>query len=149
MSDDQNPYKPPQELNSIETVDRKKTFKPLVAPAIALLVSGVLALMTRLLFFALVVWAKTYQRGVLAADLSDDFDKYWYIFVAMFLAALATIYGAIQMLRLQHYRACIAGAVIASIPILSPCYILGIPFGIWALAILLRQDTRAAFVEAN
>lgn len=147
MSDDQNPYQPPQELDSTESLDRQKAFKPLVWPAIALLVSGVLALLTRMLFFALVVWAKTYEQGVVAADLKDDFDNYWYLFVAMLLSACATIYGAVQMLRVRQYWICVASAFIASIPILSPCYILGVPFGMWALFTLLREETRAAFAE--
>ncbi len=149
MSDDQNPYQPPQELDSTESLDRQKAFKPLVWPAIALLVSGVLALLTRMLFFALVVWAKTYEQGVVAADLKDDFDNYWYIFIAMLLAALATIYGAIQMLRGRQFSACVAGAITACIPILGPCYGLSIPFGFWALQVLFRDETRAAFAEVK
>lgn len=58
-------------------------------------------------------------------------------------------YAAIQMLRGRQYVICILGACVSLMPFLSPCIFIGVPFGIWALVILLQKDTRAAFAEAN
>lgn len=69
--------------------------------------------------------------------------------LAVFVGTGLVTYAAIQMLRGRQYRMCIVGACAAIIPFLSPCLFYGFPFGIWALVILLRQDTRAAFAEAS
>lgn len=61
------------------------------------------------------------------------------------LPSLVIAYGAWCMRRGRNCRLSIAAAVIACIPFLSPWVFLGIPFGIWALVVLLRRDVRAAF----
>ncbi len=57
------------------------------------------------------------------------------------------IYGAIQMKNLRNYRAAMTAAIISMIPMLGPCCILGIPFGIWALIVLMQPDVKAHFAE--
>jgi hypothetical protein len=65
------------------------------------------------------------------------------------LSCLVVSYGVIQMLRGKQYIPSLISAFLAMFPITSPLVALGIPFGIWAFVILLRQDTRAAFAEAK
>ena len=67
----------------------------------------------------------------------------------MSIGGLVISYAAIQMLRGRQYIACVTGASVAMIPMLTPCYFLGIPIAIWALFILLKKETRTAFAEAN
>lgn len=74
---------------------------------------------------------------------------YWYLFVLIILGNSFVIYAAVQMLRVRQFGACVFGAIIGLIPLITPCYFLGIPFAIWAMVILLRKDTRAAFAEAK
>jgi hypothetical protein len=57
----------------------------------------------------------------------------------------AIIWGSIAMLRLRGYRDSMVAAVLAVIPVCSPCFVLGIPFGIWAIILLMRTDVRARF----
>ena len=57
----------------------------------------------------------------------------------------AIIWGSIAMLRLRGYRDAMAAAVLAVIPICSPCFVLGIPFGIWAIVVLMRVEVRTKF----
>lgn len=54
--------------------------------------------------------------------------------------------GGLKMLKLRNYGLCVAAAVIALVPCLSPCCCLGLPIGIWALVILLKPEVKAAFV---
>ena len=61
------------------------------------------------------------------------------------LPSMFVFYGAWCMRRNVRYRLAVAAAVVACVPFLSPWIFLGIPFGIWALAILWRRDVRAAF----
>lgn len=56
-----------------------------------------------------------------------------------------TLYGGLQMRKLESYKLCCAGAILACIPCCSPCSIVGIPFGIWALVVLLDPQVKAAF----
>ena len=56
------------------------------------------------------------------------------------------IYAALQMKKLQSYGLAMAGTIVAMIPCISPCCILGLPIGIWALVVLLKPEVKAAFV---
>lgn len=147
MQPPENPYESPQEVDFAKPPSERKGLKELKAPATWLLVLGGSSFLFRLLFFVLVVWAKRTKQGVVAADLNDDFDNYGLIYIASFLCVAATTYGAIQMLRGRDYPFCVVGAAAACIPLLGPCYGFSIPIGFWALVILLRKETRAAFSE--
>jgi len=57
----------------------------------------------------------------------------------------AIIWGSIAMLRLRGYSNAMVAAVLAVIPVCSPCFVLGIPFGIWAIIVLKRAEVRARF----
>jgi hypothetical protein len=57
----------------------------------------------------------------------------------------AILWGSIAMLRLSSYRDAIVAAVLSVIPVCSPCFVLGIPFGIWAIIVLMRPEVRARF----
>jgi hypothetical protein len=56
-----------------------------------------------------------------------------------------TLWGGLQMRNLQNYSLAMAAAVLATIPCCSPCVILGIPFGIWALIVLNDVQVKSAF----
>lgn len=64
--------------------------------------------------------------------------------ILMFLHAFV-IFGAVSMMRLRNYGVAYTAAVLSVIPCCSGCYFLGIPFGIWALVVLNREDVKAAF----
>lgn len=55
------------------------------------------------------------------------------------------IAGALKMWKLQSYSFAMAATIISLVPCMSPCCVVGIPFGIWALVILMQQDVKAAF----
>ena len=45
---------------------------------------------------------------------------------------LVILIGAIRMKNLESYSFAMTAAIIALIPCISPCCVLGLPFGIWA-----------------
>jgi DNA-directed RNA polymerase subunit RPC12/RpoP len=59
--------------------------------------------------------------------------------------SLLVVLGAIRMKRLESHGFATASAVIAMIPCISPCCVLGFPFGLWALIVLQDGHVRTAF----
>jgi hypothetical protein len=53
--------------------------------------------------------------------------------------------GATKMKKLESYSLSMAGAIVAMIPCISPCCLLGLPFGIWALVVLCDSPVKSAF----
>jgi hypothetical protein len=53
--------------------------------------------------------------------------------------------GAIKMRNLRSYGLAKCSAILAVIPCVGPCYLLGIPFGIWALVALAKPGVKDAF----
>lgn len=61
------------------------------------------------------------------------------------LMNLAIVCGAVQMARLRSYSSAMTAAILAVIPACSPCVVVGIPFGIWAIIVLRDPSVKAAF----
>ncbi len=64
------------------------------------------------------------------------------------LALLAGYYvfsGAKRMRRLQDISMARNAAILAIIPCTGPCYLVGIPFGLWALIVLAMPNVQKAF----
>lgn len=55
------------------------------------------------------------------------------------------LYGSIQMRAQKNYGIAKAAAIVAMIPLLGPCCILGIPFGIWAFVALNKPGVKESF----
>lgn len=65
--------------------------------------------------------------------------------VTWVLMTLAIILGSICMIRMKSYSGAMTAAIAAMIPCCSPFFVLGIPFGIWALVALIRPGVRDQF----
>lgn len=61
------------------------------------------------------------------------------------LIAPFIILGGIKMLRGQSHTLARAAAVLAIIPLISCCFIAGIPVGIWALSVLRDPSVKRFF----
>lgn len=53
--------------------------------------------------------------------------------------------GAIRMVKLQSYGFAMTAAILSIIPCTSPCCLIGMPIGIWALVVLNDPAVKAAF----
>ncbi len=62
------------------------------------------------------------------------------------LMNIAIALGAISMVRLKSYRSAYTAAIFSVIPVCSPCFVLGIPFGIWAIVVLNRPVVKNRFI---
>jgi len=56
------------------------------------------------------------------------------------------IYGVMRMKELENYKWAVRSSILAMLPI-SPGCVLGVPFGIWALSVLLRKEVKKAFAD--
>ena len=57
--------------------------------------------------------------------------------------------AAIQMHGFKSYSFAKTGAILAVVPCFGPCYLLGIPFGIWGLIVLQDPDVQRAFERGS
>ena len=65
--------------------------------------------------------------------------------VVLFFTSSFVLFGAIRMIKMRDHGIAKAASIVAIIPFLGPCCLLGIPFGIWALVVLNKPHVRSAF----
>jgi hypothetical protein len=119
-------------------------------PATGLLVTGILGA-----FFAgLGLIASIVGMGIapfIREEIPERYAEFWEgsmgaassiveIAVAAFI-----IFAALKMKELRQWELSLAASIVAMIPCISPCCILGLPIGIWALVVLLRPEIKEAF----
>lgn len=82
----------------------------------------------------------------LQTSLFQGFAAVGITFSVIGLAANALIiFGAISMMNVQRYGLAITAAILTMLPITSPCCLIGLPVGIWALVALTRPGVSEAF----
>ena len=88
---------------------------------------------------------------MMAGSAEEEFTKYLFggigitssifgILVAGFL-----VYAALEMKKLSQYGLAFAASVVAMVPCVSPCCIIGLPVGIWSLVTLTKPHIKEAF----
>ncbi len=61
------------------------------------------------------------------------------------LVAGFLVYAALEMKKLSQYGLAVAASVVAMVPCVSPCCIIGLPVGIWSLVTLTKPHIKEAF----
>lgn len=51
------------------------------------------------------------------------------------------------MKQLQKWTLAVTASILAMIPCLGPCCLIGIPIGIWALVVLFKPEVKSAFTS--
>ena len=137
--------------------EEKKTVHVIIDPAsqingpsVGLLVTGVIgAIISVFMLFALgiglsigsiwewrhVDWYKDFYEGVFGLGSAS---------IGLIVAAFI-IYAALKMRELKQWNLAIVASVLAMIPCISPCCIIGLPIGIWALVVLNKPEVKEAF----
>jgi hypothetical protein len=67
------------------------------------------------------------------------------ISVVLVVMSILVIVGAYHLQNLKKFPLAMTGAIIACIPCCGPCFLFGIPFGIWALVLLNDSRIRPHF----
>lgn len=65
--------------------------------------------------------------------------------LTMIVFQLLASCGGLCMILRKSYSLAVTGAIVSLVPICGPCLGLSIPFGIWALVLLLRPEVKFAF----
>lgn len=121
-------------------------------PAIGLIVTGILAILTQLASLAMnllgaglgAVGAASGGSGGMTTLFSGVVGMVFNV-VWMLLGGLI-IFGAIKMKNLQSWGLAMASAVVAALPCTSYwCCLLGLPIGVWAIIVLMDQQVKASF----
>jgi phage FluMu protein Com len=119
-------------------------------PAMALLVTGIINLLAHLAFgglYAVVIVMAL--NGKIEGQKPAEMVLGGGIMIALALFGVVmdiiVLMGAVKMKNLGSYSFAMASAIIAMIPFFSPCCILGLPFGIWAIVVLGDSSVKAAF----
>jgi serine/threonine protein kinase len=136
--------------NAASTSSIEHAQRQVKGPAIALLVAGLISVLTSPMVVLFWGMEAVPQNGVerLAVQTSAERVPPIALFLAGLLSSIAPsilmIVAAVKMKRLEAYGLAIAASILAII-LLAPTCLIGLPIGIWALVVLSQRDVRAAF----
>jgi uncharacterized BrkB/YihY/UPF0761 family membrane protein len=119
-------------------------------PSTALLITGIIgAIFSVATFFSLMIG--TGLSTVWREDIPDMYKELWEGVAGMgssfvgILVAGFIIYAALKMKNLSQWGLAMAASILAMIPCISPCCIIGLPIGIWCLVVLTKPEVKTAF----
>ncbi len=139
-------------MNDVKTpqVVASDASRQVSGPATGLLITGIIGIF----FAALGLIASILGMGIapfIREEIPERYADFWEgsmgaasSIVGIVVAAFI-IYAALKMKELRQWELSLAASIVAMIPCISPCCILGLPIGIWALVILLRPEVKEAF----
>jgi hypothetical protein len=55
------------------------------------------------------------------------------------------LFGGLKMRKLENYGLAMTASIVAMIPCISPCCLIGLPIGIWAVVVLSKPEVKGAF----
>lgn len=137
-----SPFKPPASFESTATEETIPT--SLKFAAVGLMATSVLGVLGGLirLFLGLPLVGNSIGERLMQ---SPGFMAELISVAAIPFLNGVTLVGAVFMMKGARHSFCVTAAVLASIPLLSPGVVLGMPFGILALVLLHRPVVKAAF----
>lgn len=152
----QSPYQPPMEPSPGQAASKVQ------APAIGLIITAVIGLLVQsfnLIRALLVGGADPVDlqgaQGMeeLTAEqmemITQIFQGVGFIGIVLAIigaiVGLIILFGAVKMLKLESWGMAMTASVLAMIPCISPCCLLGLPIGIWSMVVLLSEDVKSAF----
>jgi hypothetical protein len=124
----------------------------LMGPAIGLIVTSALSLLLIVLALLFDLWllgsgvgAQINRRQGDMAEVTIMVRMGWSLLILV--CNILSLVGGVKMLSLQGYSSARTGCILAVIPCVGPCFILGLPFGIWGLVVLNKPNVREAFTN--
>lgn len=137
-------------MDSHDPAARSAALQKIGPPAIAL---AVVAGLDGLMCVATLLLNLLQIAGTPLVDVHGDERAMWFLsgvwgslmsLVGIVVAGFV-LWAALKMRELASYPLALAACVISVVPCLSPCCLLGIPFGIWGLVVIHDREVRSAF----
>jgi hypothetical protein len=117
------------------------------APAIALLVVGILGVLVGFLYVVQAIVGRPLvgPGGPVNPDAAATQQSFAWVFAFLSLiwGAVVTL-GGVKLLQLQSWGSVLVAAIFAMLPC-NPCCLLGLPVGIWTLVVLNNSDVKRSF----
>ena len=137
---------------------REEALQKIKVPAIGLIVTGAIGVLNSL--YSILTMSQmdaaveqaieqqpTEEQAEAVANMMDIIQAAsWPMIIIGILGAAFIVFGGVNMLKGQKKGMCMAASIVSFIPILSPCCLLGLIFGIWGIIALGKAD--AAFGNA-
>jgi uncharacterized membrane protein YhaH (DUF805 family) len=130
--------------------DEDDAARRVAGPAIALVISAIFCLVLLFLGLAFDAWLllsgevkRLEQNRAMQPETAVTIRMGWTLL--MVLANVVITTGAFAMRGLRNRGLSMTACVLAVIPCFGPCFLLGIPFGIWGLVVMNDPDVRRAF----
>ncbi len=120
--------------NGVRSIVRPPAVALIVVAGLSLFLSLLSLLFDGLLLISGVAADQELQTLPISKQTQIIIRTIWGIGLALTTAFVLN--GAILMYKLENYTLARTAAIVAMIPLLSPCCLLGIPFGIWAFVVL-------------
>ena len=131
------------------------------SPAVGLMVAGILNVLFSILSLVMIAFMPAITKRLnaqldqlhnpqLQAELHKSLENSTSAFgiasnVFGLLLSVLILWGAFKMKSLQSYEFCMTAAILAMLPCLTPCCLVGLPLGIWALVVLRKPEVKSQF----
>jgi GYF domain 2 len=131
---------------------RARALQLVNAPAIALLVTAILGMAGNAIGLAMHMFGRGFMPPAYGMN-----PEAMHIFelingpmgavirIIPLAVSVLVLIGALRMQQLRSRGLAMTAAIVAMIPCLSPCCLLGLPFGIWALIVLSKPEVQSQF----
>ena len=137
-------------VESVPPPDTTGASQQVSGPSVGLLVTGIIGVIFSLTSM-IAIGIGTSISSYWMDEIPDRYAELYEGAVALgsaavgLLVAVFIIYVALKMKNLEQWGLAVAASILAMIPCISPCCIVGLPIGIWCVVILSRPDVKAAF----
>jgi len=144
------PPAPPQPPQPPQAMPSANAAQEVAGPATGLLITAVVGGFFG--FFFLLVNLLGFSLGTMMAESAEEQFTQWISggfgitsSVIGLLVAGFLIYASLEMKKLSQWGLAVGASVVAMLPCISPCCLIGLPMGIWCLVVLTKPEIKAAF----
>jgi hypothetical protein len=120
-------------------------------PATGLIVTAILGFVAQVVGILLNVFGVAVTQGLGGTTSSDTAMNFMsgsigivFNFIGIAIGVVILM-GALKMKRMESHGFAMAASILALVPCISPCCIVGLPIGIWALVVLSKPEVKGAF----
>ena len=124
--------------------------RQVLGPSTGLLVTGILGGIIEVTFLIAEIIGRSFKSlwlDEIPEDYVEFFESGFSIASSLIgvLVAVFIIYVSLKMKDLNQWGLCVTASILAMIPCISPCCIVGLPIGIWCLVVLMKPEVKDAF----